>query len=72
LSREAVPSFAFPLPPGQLVNRFDLLARATLERLQALEQQSNTLDSLRDALLAKLISGELRVADAGRIVGLTQ
>lgn len=31
--------------------------------------QNQTLASLRDALLPKLISGELRVPDAERIVG---
>jgi hypothetical protein len=32
-------------------------------------QESRTLAALRDALLPKLISGELRVPDAERIVG---
>jgi type I restriction enzyme S subunit len=33
------------------------------------QQQSRTLAALRDALLRKLISGELRVPDVERIVG---
>jgi type I restriction enzyme S subunit len=33
------------------------------------ERESRTLAALRDALLPKLISGELRVPDAERIVG---
>jgi type I restriction enzyme S subunit len=35
----------------------------------ALIYESRTLAALRDTLLPKLISGELRVADAERIVG---
>jgi type I restriction enzyme S subunit len=32
-------------------------------------RESGTLAALRDALLPKLISGELRIADAEKIVG---
>jgi type I restriction enzyme S subunit len=32
------------------------------------ERESRTLAALRDALLPKLISGELRVRDAGKFV----
>ena len=34
-----------------------------------LERESRTLAALRDTLLPKLISGELRIKDAERIVG---
>lgn len=33
------------------------------------ERESGTLAALRDTLLPKLISGELRVAEAERIIG---
>jgi len=39
------------------------------KRIAANIEHSNTLASVRDALLPKLISGELRVKDAERIVG---
>lgn len=32
-------------------------------------KRSRTLDALRDALLSKLISGEVRVTDAERMIG---
>jgi type I restriction enzyme S subunit len=39
------------------------------QSMSAAMNQSRTLAALRDALLPKLISGELRVPDAERIVG---
>lgn len=40
-----------------------------LERQASLSRESGTLASLRDTLLPKLISGELRIPDVERIVG---
>ncbi len=64
LAKEAVPSFRFARPPLRLVEQFDALAGPVLERVQALEEEAGTLAALRDALLPKLMSGELRVPDA--------
>ena len=38
-------------------------------RLRALQRESCTLAALRDALLPKLISGELRIEDPGQFIG---
>jgi type I restriction enzyme S subunit len=57
---------AFP-PPG-LAGRFEDLARPVLARTLANRRQSQMLTKIRDALLPKLISGELRVRNAERIV----
>jgi len=62
LAKEAVPSFAFVLPPAQLVRVFDSLANPVLSRIEASDEQSETIASLRDALLPKLLSGELRTS----------
>jgi type I restriction enzyme S subunit len=40
-----------------------------LSKIGILESESRTLAALRDTLLPKLISGELRIPDAERIVG---
>jgi len=64
LAKEAVPSFMFPCPSTQLIEKFDSMASIVLNRIQGIEEESSTLSSLRDALLPKLISGELRVGDA--------
>lgn len=62
LSKDAVPTFAFALPVAELVNQFDALASPMLDRIQTLDEESNTLGVLRDTLLPKLISGYLRLS----------
>jgi hypothetical protein len=42
--------------------------RQPVKQIQALRQESRILAALRDTLLPKLISGELRVRDGERIV----
>jgi type I restriction enzyme S subunit len=64
LAKEAVPSFRFPMPPESLVESFDRLTVSMLARIHDAERQSEALAVLRDALLPKLIYGELRVRDA--------
>jgi type I restriction enzyme S subunit len=68
LAKEAVPSFAFALPPAQLVREFDSLANPVLNRIQAADEQSEAITILRDTLLPKLLSGELRVKDVDRLM----
>jgi type I restriction enzyme S subunit len=59
----------FVLPPEKLVKRFGEWFVSTQKQLEGLHDENMTLTALRDALLPKLISGELRVPDAERIVG---
>jgi len=59
----------FILPPKALVEQFDNLFVPIASRIEVLYDENCSLVETRDALLPKLISGELRVADAERIVG---
>jgi type I restriction enzyme S subunit len=61
---------ALPLlkPPYAMVEAFDRLSKKLTDRLFAACHESRTLAALRDALLPKLISGELRVKDAERFL----
>jgi type I restriction enzyme S subunit len=68
LAKEAVPSFTFALPPGTLVHIFDGIAGIIFSKVETLELENDTLAALRDALLPKLISGEIRVKDAERFL----
>jgi type I restriction enzyme S subunit len=52
------------LPPKQLAAEFTEKIRPLVERIIANIHESRTLAALRDALLPKLLSGELRVANA--------
>lgn len=47
---------------------FERLARSAYERIVECAHESRTLAILRDTLLPKLISGELRVRDGERAV----
>ena len=55
-------------PPGPLVEEFDALAMNARQRCEELLLESRTLAALRDLLLPKLISGEIRLRDAEKAV----
>ena len=57
------------VPPSALASRFSTVMQPAFEKQAQLAEQSATLAALRDTLLPKLISGELRIADVERIVG---
>ena len=57
------------LPPKRLAAVFTDVTRPMIERILASIHESRTLAAVRDALLPKLMSGELRVKDAERLVG---
>ena len=58
----------FVLPPKSIVEWFGRLFVPVQQRIDEFYGENMTLAALRDALLPKLISGELRVPDAERIV----
>ena len=57
------------VPPSALVAAFDGLANQTKLRHEEMVVESRTLAALRDTLLPRLISGELRVKDTERFIG---
>ncbi|KAF0184494.1 MAG: type I restriction enzyme S subunit [Nitrospirae bacterium] len=59
----------FVVPVADILAVFDRIVSPLDDRFETNERQSLILASIRDALLPKLISGELRIADAERIVG---
>jgi type I restriction enzyme S subunit len=61
----------FILPPESVSQDFARLIEPPFARFRANGEQSRTLAALRDALLPKLISGELRIPDAEQIIGRT-
>lgn len=56
-------------PSYEAVSRFSQIARSLFVKIAKNERESHTLAALRDALLPKLIYGELRVEDAERFIG---
>jgi type I restriction enzyme S subunit len=53
----------------ELLYAFERLIEPMIERVVANTSEARTLTTLRDTLLSKLISGELRVKDAERFIG---
>ena len=62
--------YAAVLPPDSIATAFTEEIRTAVARILASIHESRTLAALRDALLPKLISGELRVKDAERLLGV--
>jgi type I restriction enzyme S subunit len=55
-------------PPMGLIDKFERVATESLDRQKHNDDQSRTLAALRDTLLPKLISGELRLKAAERAI----
>jgi type I restriction enzyme S subunit len=68
-SAQTLASAQMVFPSASIATRFYELIQPLDEKRAANAKQSESLASLRDALLPKLISGELRVTDAERIAG---
>lgn len=64
-------AFQIAIPPEPLAMLASRTIAPMLDGLAIGTHQSRSLAALRDALLPRLISGELRIADAERIVGRT-
>jgi type I restriction enzyme S subunit len=60
LPRDALEMPLMVVPPEELVKNFTVIAEAIHTQVEANLEQSSTLSALRDALLPKLLSGELR------------
>jgi type I restriction enzyme S subunit len=59
--------YTLALPPQTVTRAFTEWLQPVVDRIIAGIHQSRTLAALRDALLPKLVSGELRIKDAERI-----
>lgn len=68
LSRGRLGDLLCLVPPNEVQKQFGLAASQLLERLSSAQRESATLAALRDTLLPKLISGELRVKNLERLV----
>lgn len=69
INQQGVRTLPLLKAPDAVVEAYDQIVEPLTDRLFAACHESRTLAALRDTLLPKLISGELRVPDAERIVG---
>ncbi len=68
VSTEGILSIELLVPPKPLRDKLNALCQPILDKVLNNYAELSTLAALRDTLLPKLISGELRVADVERIV----
>lgn len=64
LKMDGVKRYRFPMPPSERIDTFTALAESLVGRIDCADSESRTLAELRDTLLPKLISGEIRVPEA--------
>lgn len=68
ISKKAFRPIPIVIPPAQILSRYMDVAGALFERLVENERQAQTLMALRDSLMPRLISGHLRLSEAGALI----
>ena len=63
-----IPNLRFVLPSQSLLERFEEVARPLRSRMEKNLSESHTLAEIRDTLLPKLISGQIRIKDAEKFL----
>jgi type I restriction enzyme S subunit len=64
ITRNTFKTIKVPACPPRLTTEYDAVVKGFMERILENNLQSETLSKLRDTLLPKLLSGELRVPEA--------
>lgn len=54
-------SYMIAMPPIELAKRFGKFAKSVIDKVRANDEESRKLVAIRDSLLPKLLSGEIRV-----------
>lgn len=68
ISKKAFRPIPILVPPSSVIQAFTDVASALFERLVENEKQAQTLTDLRDTLLPRLISGQIRLPEAEALV----
>ena len=68
IDREILLDQLVPIAPGKVIAAFEVLADLIESRTRSLAENINVLEQMRDALLPRLISGELRIPDAEKML----
>ena len=63
ISKSAFKSLEIQVPPNELRNKFQEMIIPTFDKIKSNQTQIRTLTALRDTLLPKLMSGEVRVSE---------
>jgi type I restriction enzyme S subunit len=68
LNRNHLGTLRFPLPPKAIVVSFTEVAAKLMKRKEGIVAETSNLATTRDALLPKLISGEIRIPDVEKML----
>jgi len=68
LAKDASAKFEIGLPHKAVIDHYTAIASPLMQRIFAAEKENEILAQLRDTLLPKLISGELRISDAEKFL----
>jgi len=63
ISKSVFKEMSFIIPPEAVLTKFDKAINPVFFKIKTNKKQIQTLETLRDTLLPKLISGEVRVKD---------
>ena len=66
---DVVSALACAVPPADVLRAFNSLTCPLLKKVSANQQQAQTLATLRDTLLPRLISGQLRLPEVEAALG---
>jgi len=69
ITRQTFENVNFPTSSVEMRDAFEKLSAPLFERISVSVQESQTLAALRDLLLPKLMSGEIRIRDAEKLAG---
>ena len=61
LNVKNIPKLSFPLPPIEILIKFEFISSVIWEKLEENNSQNLTLTQTRDALLPKLMSGKIKI-----------
>lgn len=68
ITKDAIELFEFKIPPEELLKQYDKILAGLGGQIEFNNLENQTLTELRDTLLPKLISGEVRVKDVEKTV----
>lgn len=69
INKKQLAELSILLPPEQLRDAFEHCVRPLDDRIRNLTAQNETLSTLRDTLLPRLLSGEVRIDDVREQMG---
>ena len=68
LNVKDIPKLRFFYPSSEILSNFEEQVSRIWQRREMILEENNNLSKLRDTLLPKLISGELKILDAENLV----